>query len=93
MREEYDRVQQKLKEEMKSVGRLSPLERFRNFFRSKSKDSKLGDGQDADKKTRQMESLLPHRPSSGLSIQSSTSSKFIVILVPKPGENFIFILQ
>ncbi|KAK6627950.1 hypothetical protein RUM44_010432 [Polyplax serrata] len=74
MREEYDRVQQKLKEEMKSVGRLSPLERFRNFFRSKSKDSKLGDGQDADKKTRQMESLLPHRPSSGLSIQSSTSS-------------------
>lgn len=74
MREEYERVQLKLKEEMKSVGRPSPMERIRNFFRGKAKDSKSnGDGGDAEKKSRQTDNLLPHRSSSGLSIQSSSS--------------------
>lgn len=70
MREEYERVQQKLKEDMKQVGRPSPLERIRKFFRGKTKDSKYSDeSQEKDGEN----SSLHHRPSSGLSLQSSNS--------------------
>lgn len=67
MREEYERVQQQLKEEMKEVGRLSPMERIKNFFRGKTKESK-----NSGKK--RQENSYSHRPASSLSIQSSCSS-------------------
>lgn len=76
MREEYERVQQKMKEEMKQEGGVSPMERIRNFFRGKSKESKAAAGQEDEKKLRQGDGLLPHRPSSGLSIESSSSKFF-----------------
>ncbi|KAL0274845.1 UNVERIFIED_CONTAM: hypothetical protein PYX00_002877 [Menopon gallinae] len=75
MREEYERVQQKLKEEMKEVGRQSPMERLRNFFRGKSKEGKHAESHESGKKAKQaQDTSLGNRPASSLSIQSISSS-------------------
>lgn len=82
MREEYERVQQKLKEEMKEVGRQSPMERLRNFFRGKVKEGKHAESRDSGRKTKQtQDTSLGNRPASSLSIQS-ISSECIFIWKP-----------
>lgn len=73
LREEYEKVQQKMREEMKDVGRLTPMERIRNFFRLKSKDGKETKKKNKSKKDRSSEDGNSSRPASSLSIISSSS--------------------
>lgn len=78
MREEYERLQQRMKESMK---RPTPFERIRNLFRGKSRETKeplpgsSGSCQGDGIKTDGNESLpVCQRPSSSLSFRSTSSS-------------------
>ncbi|PSN40924.1 hypothetical protein C0J52_16272 [Blattella germanica] len=78
MREEYDRIQQRMKDDMK---RPTPFERIRNFFKPKAKESKessnhsSGSCQGDGTKTNGGDALpICQRPSSSLSLHSISSS-------------------
>ncbi|KAJ9591923.1 hypothetical protein L9F63_001525 [Diploptera punctata] len=77
MREEYDKIQQKIKESMK---RQTPFDRIRQFFKGKPKESKQTNGssgscQDGSGKSSGNEALpVCQRPSSSLSLHSISSS-------------------
>ncbi|XP_073993161.1 DBB domain-containing protein stumps isoform X1 [Rhodnius prolixus] len=65
MRQEYERIQQSMKEQMK---RSTPFERIKKFFTRKPKNGEVGD------KSRPGSDAVCHRPVSSLSLHSSCSS-------------------
>ncbi|KOC60913.1 Phosphoinositide 3-kinase adapter protein 1 [Habropoda laboriosa] len=76
MREEYERIQKRLKEEMKAP---TPFDRIRKFFSKGKKDSKdSGNGTDDSSSTVKVENvnggLTDRRPVSSLSLRSVSSS-------------------
>ncbi|XP_034938407.1 phosphoinositide 3-kinase adapter protein 1 isoform X2 [Chelonus insularis] len=77
MRDEYERIQKKLKEEMKTP---TPFERVKKFFSKIKKEPKDSNSQDDDtastnsKTDKSNESLSDRRPISSLSLQSLSSS-------------------
>ncbi|XP_071558616.1 uncharacterized protein Stumps isoform X1 [Temnothorax nylanderi] len=75
MREEYDRIQKRMKEEMKTP---TPFEKIRKFFSKGKKDTKESVGVATDSSTSKSESinggLADRRPVSSLSLRSVSSS-------------------
>lgn len=75
MREEYDRIQKRMKEEMKTP---TPFDKIRKFFSKGKKDTKESVGVTSNSSTRKSESinggLADRRPVSSLSLRSVSSS-------------------
>ncbi|XP_011692234.1 PREDICTED: phosphoinositide 3-kinase adapter protein 1 [Wasmannia auropunctata] len=75
MREEYDKIQKKMKEEMRTP---TPFDKIRKFFSKGKKDTKESAGVATDSSTSKSESinggLADRRPVSSLSLRSVSSS-------------------
>ncbi|KAG5332224.1 BCAP protein, partial [Acromyrmex heyeri] len=75
MREEYDKIQKRMKEEMKTP---TPFDKIRKFFSKGKKESKESAGVATDSSTNKSESinggLADRRPVSSLSLRSVSSS-------------------
>ncbi|XP_071440146.1 phosphoinositide 3-kinase adapter protein 1 [Hetaerina americana] len=73
MRFEYERLQKKIKDDMK---RPTPFDRIRHFFKGKGKDGKESVSSKSSQNCAKSQNndATHHRPSSSLSLQSATSS-------------------